>query len=221
MKVGVTTLYLNDLAEKLVKTYNATAAFKNYQGFPYSICASLNSEVVHGFPSDKPLLDGDMLSIDFGSILDGYYGDCACSIPVGRTSRKADRLMKVTESALYKGIYQARPGRNISDISYAIENYIKRKGYAPVMNFTGHGVGKYLHEKPSIPNFVGQSKGSKIKPGMVLAIEPMANEKHSDTITLKNGWTAITKDGRLSAHFEHTILVTEDEPEILTKRLDK
>lgn len=221
MKVGATTLYLNNLAEEIVKDYDATPAFKNYKGFPYSICASLNNEVVHGFPSNMPLKDGDMLSIDFGAVLNGYYGDCACTIPVGRISRKADRLLRVTESALYKGICQARAGRNISDISNAIENHIKRKGYAPVKEFTGHGVGKYLHEKPSIPNFVGHSKGVRIKPGMVLAIEPMANEKHSETITLKNNWTAVTKDGRLSAHFEHTILVTEAAPEILTAAINK
>ncbi len=215
----MSTTYLDVLAEKLSKEYGAVPAFKGYKGFPYSICASLNSEIIHGFPSDRPLKTGDILSIDYGAILDGYYGDAAFTMSIGRASRNADRLLRTVESALYKGIYQARPGKNISDISRAIENHIKRKGYAPVRDFTGHGVGKYLHEKPSIPNFVGNSKGIIIKPGMVLAVEPMANEKKAETILMKNKWTAVTKDGRLSAHFEHTIAVTEEEPEILT--LDK
>lgn len=217
----MSTLYLDSLAEKLSKEYGAIPAFKGYKGFPYSICASLNSEVVHGFPSEKFLRTGDLLSIDYGAMVDGYYGDAAFTMQIGRASRKADRLVRTVESALYKGIYQARPGNNISDISRAIENHVKRKGYAPVKNFTGHGVGKYLHEKPSIPNFTNYSKGIRIKPGMVLAVEPMANEKKSETILMKNNWTAVTKDGRLSAHFEHTIVVTEEGPEILTQALDK
>jgi methionyl aminopeptidase len=210
---------LNDLAETMSEEYGATPAFKGYKGFPYSICASLNTEVVHGFPSNRPLKTGDILSIDYGALLDGYYGDAAFTIPIGRVTRNADRLLRTVESALYKGIYQAKPGNNISDISRAIENYVNRKGYSPVRDFTGHGLGRHLHEKPAIPNFTGNSKGIMIKPGMVLAIEPMANEKKPEILLMKNKWTAVTKDGKLSAHFEHTIVVTEDGPEILT--LDK
>ncbi len=217
----MSTIYLDALAEKMSKEYGAIPAFKGYKGFPYSICASLNNEIVHGFPSDKTLKTGDILSIDYGAILNGYHGDAAFTMPIGRVSRKADRLLRTVESALYKGIYQARAGRNISDISRVIENHVERKGYAPVRDFTGHGVGRYLHEKPSIPNFTSNAKGILIKPGMVLAIEPMANEKKSETILLKNNWTAVTRDGRLSAHFEHTIVVTEEGPEILTQVLDK
>ena len=215
------TLHLDALAEKLSKEYGVIPAFKGYKGFPYSICASLNNEIVHGFPSIRVLKRGDMLSVDYGAIMDGYHGDAAFTMPIDMVSRKSDRLLRTVESALYKGIYQARPGRNISDISRAIENHVERKGYAPVRDFTGHGVGRYLHEKPTIPNFTSNVKGILIKPGMVLAIEPMANEKKSETILLKNNWTAVTRDGRLSAHFEHTIVVTDDGPEILTQALDK
>jgi len=166
------------------------------------------------------LKNGDLLSIDFGTLLDGYHGDVAITIPIGRVSRKADRIYRITESALYKGIYQAKPGNYISDISRAIENYVKRKGFHVVKDFRGHGVGKYLHEKPPVNNFTGLWRGLKIKPGMVIAIEPMSCEKSSDVLTLKDGWTTVTKRGGLAAHFEHTILITEEGPEILTKLLD-
>jgi len=215
---GVDTLYLNDLSERLAYERNAIPAFKGYRGFPYSICASLNNTVVHGFPSKTQLNEGDIISLDFGVLLNGYYGDSAITVAVGKISESARRLTRVTEEALYKGIEKAIPGGRLSDISHAIQTHVETAGFSVVRKFVGHGIGSNLHEEPQIPNFGKPGMGVRLKPGMTLAIEPMVNEKKYDVEILEDGWTAVTKDGSLSAHFEHTIAITESGPVILSKR---
>lgn len=218
IKPGIDTLYLNDLSERLAYERNAIPAFKGYRGFPYSICASLNNTVVHGFPSKTPLNEGDIISLDFGILLNGYYGDSAITVAVGKISESTRKLTQVTEDALYKGINKAVPGGRLSDISHAIQTYVEAAGFSVVRKFVGHGIGSDLHEEPQIPNFGKPGMGVRLKPGMTLAIEPMVNEKNYDVEILEDGWTAVTKDGSLSAHFEHTIAITESSPIILSKR---
>lgn len=215
---GITTLYLNELAEKMARDAGGVPAFKGYRGFPYSLCASLNEQVVHGFPSKNPLKEGDILSMDFGILYDGFFGDAAITVAVGKISPKAKRLMRVTKEALYKGIEKAKIGFRVSDISYAIQSHAESSGYSVVRKFVGHGVGKSLHEDPQVPNYGKPGTGLRLKAGMTIAIEPMINEKGKDVRILKDGWTAVTKDGGLSAHFEHSIAVTEDGPIILSHR---
>ena len=215
---GIDTLYLNDLSERLTYERNAIPAFKGYRGFPYSICASLNNEVVHGFSSKTPLNEGDIISLDFGVLLNGYYGDSAITVPVGKISKSARKLTQVTEESLYKGIEKAIPGGRLSDISHAIQMHVEAAGFSVVRKFVGHGIGTNLHEEPQIPNFGKPGMGIRLKPGMTLAIEPMVNEKNYGVEILEDGWTAVTKDGSLSAHFEHTIAITESGPIILSKR---
>jgi methionyl aminopeptidase len=215
---GVTTLYLNELAEKMARDAGGVPAFKGYKGFPYSLCASLNDQVVHGFPSKKPLKEGDILSMDFGILYGGFFGDAAITVAVGEISQKAKRLMRVTKEALYRGIEKARIGFRVSDISYAIQSHAESSGYSVVRKFVGHGVGKSLHEDPQVPNYGKPGTGLRLKAGMTIAIEPMINEKGKDVRILKDGWTAVTKDGGLSAHFEHSIAITEDGPIILSHR---
>lgn len=212
----VNTLYLNDLSEKLVREKNAVPAFKGYRGFPYSLCASVNNVVVHGFPNKVPLKEGDIVSLDFGILFDGYYGDAAKTVAVGKISESTRRLTQVTEESLYKGIEKAVPDGRLSDISHAIQSYAEAGGFSVVRKFVGHGIGSKLHEDPQIPNFGKPGMGLRLKSGMTLAIEPMVNEKGHEVEVLEDGWTAVTKDGCLSAHFEHTIAITDGGPVILS-----
>ena len=213
---GVNTLTLNDLSEQLAEEREARAAFKGYRGYPYSLCASVNDQVVHGFPSKRPLKEGDILSMDFGVYCDGYYGDAAVTVAVGKTSELAQRLMKTTQEALFSGIEQAVPSKRLSDISHAIQTHVEAAGFSVVRKFVGHGIGKALHEDPQIPNYGQPGVGIRLKPGIVFAIEPMVNAKSYEVVTLEDGWTTVTQDGGLSAHFEHTIAITEDGPIILS-----
>lgn len=216
IRSGVNTLYLNDLAEKLAREKNAIPAFKGYRGFPYSLCASVNNVVVHGFPNKVSLKEGDIVSLDFGVFYNGYYGDAAKTVPVGKISESTRRLTQVTEESLYKGIEKAVPNGRLSDISHAIQSCAEAGGFSVVRKFVGHGIGTKLHEDPQIPNFGKPGMGLRLKSGMTLAIEPMVNEKGHDVEVLEDGWTAVTKDGCLSAHFEHTIAVTDEGPVILS-----
>ncbi|MDF1580438.1 MAG: type I methionyl aminopeptidase [Desulfuromonadales bacterium] len=213
---GITSLELDGLAEAECKKYRARPAFKGYGGFPYCICASPNEKVVHGFPNSSPLDDGDFISIDFGVIYNGYYGDAALTIPVGTMSAEKQHLMDVTESSLRAAIEKAVVGNRISDISHAVQSTVEYEGYSVVREFVGHGIGKRLHEAPQIPNFGLPGQGPRLKAGMTLAIEPMINAGGPEIRILSDGWTAVTQDSRPSAHFEHTVAVTEDGPEILT-----
>jgi methionyl aminopeptidase len=220
VRPGVDTLYLNDLSERLAHERKAIPAFKGYSGFPYSICASVNNMVVHGFPSKKPLCEGDIIGIDFGIFFNGYYGDSAITVGVGKISDSSRRLLRVTKESLYKGIEKAVPGGRLSDISHAVQVHVEDAGFSVVRKFVGHGIGSKLHEEPQIPNFGEPGTGIRLKAGMTLAIEPMVNEKGYDVKILEDGWTVVTKDGCLSAHFEHTIAITEDGPVILSE-IDK
>lgn len=217
VKPGVTTLALNGIAEKEALKRNAKPAFKGYNGYKYSLCCSVNDQVVHGMPSNSPLHDGDIVSLDFGVLFDGFYGDAALTLPVGDVSDSARRLLRVTEESLYAAIDVAKPTYRLSDISYAVQSYVETRGFSVVRDFVGHGIGKHLHESPQVPNYGLPGRGVKLKPGMVLAIEPMINEKGPAVKVLEDGWTAVTCDGGLSAHFEHTVAITEHGPEILTK----
>jgi len=215
---GVSTLFLNNLAERLTLEQNARPAFKGYREYPYTLCTSVNNGVVHGFPSKTALKDGDILSIDFGVLYDGYYGDAAITVGVGKISEVAQRLIRATKEALYLGIEKAVPGGRLSDISHAIQSHVERDGFSVVRKFVGHGIGSSLHEEPQIPNFGKPGTGVRLKPGMTLAIEPMVNEKDHDVEILDDGWTAVTKDGRLSAHFEHSIAITDKGSVILSAK---
>jgi methionyl aminopeptidase len=216
-KPGITTLALNQIAEKEAGKRSAKPAFKGYSGYPHALCCSVNEQVVHGMPSGRKLVEGDILSIDFGVIFDGFYGDAALTLPIGEISESAQRLLRVTEESLYAAIAATQPGNRLSDISYAVQSYVEQRGYSVVRDFVGHGIGKNLHESPQIPNFGRPGRGVRLKSGMVLAIEPMINEKGPEVRVLEDGWTAVTCDGGLSAHFEHTVAVTEEGPEILTR----
>ena len=218
VKPGIDTLYLDNLAEELARENNATPAFKGYRGFPYSLCASVNEAVVHGFPSKRKLKEGDILSMDFGVLFGGYFGDSALTVGVGKVSESASRLMNVTEQALYKGIDQAVANGRLSDISHAVQKHVEDAGFSVVRIFVGHGIGSNLHEDPQIPNFGKPGMGIHLKPGMTLAVEPMVNQKGYDVEILEDGWTAVTKDCGLSAHFEHTIAITNNGPAILSAR---
>ncbi len=213
---GITTLELDATAEIAVVKQGALPAFKGYSGYPYSLCCSLNDQVVHGMPSKRELKDGDVLSLDFGVLFDGYYGDAAISLPVGTISKKAAELIKVTEESLYAAINAATAVNRLSDISHAVQSHVEAFGFSVVRDFVGHGIGKSLHESPQVPNFGPPGKGVRLKPGMVLAIEPMINEKGPDVKVLGDGWTAVTCDGGLSAHFEHTVAITAHGAEVLT-----
>lgn len=214
---GVRTIRLNDLAERETSKRNAKAAFKGYNGYPYSLCCSLNNQVVHGMPSNDELKSGDILSLDFGVVYDGFYGDAAITIPVGLVSDRARKLIEVTSNSLDRAIKFAMPGNRLSDISHAVQSYVEGFGYSVVREFVGHGIGRELHESPQVPNFGQPGRGILLRPGMVLAIEPMINEKAHAVKVLDDGWTAVTCDGGLSAHFEHTVAITDNGPEILSK----
>ncbi len=213
---GISTAEINSLAEKLILGENAVAAFKGYKGFPTSICTSINEEIVHGIPGERKLNEGDIISLDLGINYGGYFSDAAVTLLVGRASSQKKKLIEVAKRALSEGIRQARPENRLSDISYSIQNYVEKHGFSVVRQFVGHGIGCKLHEEPEIPNFGRPHQGPVLKRGMVFAIEPMVNMGTWEAEILDNGWTAVTKDGLPSAHFEHTIAITEKGPEILT-----
>jgi methionyl aminopeptidase len=219
IKPGITTLELDRLAEEQCKKWKARPAFKGYGGFPFTICASPNDRVVHGFPNQQPLQEGDIISIDFGLISDGFYGDSAVTFPVGKIDAMTQRLLDVTKESLDLGIAAAQPGGRLSDISHAVQTRVEQDHFSVVREFVGHGIGRQLHEDPQIPNYGPPARGPQLKPGMTLAIEPMVNVGLPAVKVLEDGWTAVTIDGRRSAHFEHTVAITENGPEILT-RLD-
>jgi len=217
VRSGVTTKSLNDLAELEAGKRNARPAFKGYSGYPYSLCCSPNNGVVHGMPSEDKLQEGDILSLDFGLVVDGFYGDAAITVPVGSISPEAQFLLDVTEEALGRAVRVASAGNRLSDVSYAVQSYVEKNGFSVVRDFVGHGIGRSLHESPQVPNFGKPGAGPLLKCGMVLAIEPMINQGKFAVNILDDGWTAVTADGSLSAHFEHTVAITENGPEILTR----
>jgi methionyl aminopeptidase len=216
-KPGVTTLELDGLSEELSRKNRVIPAFKGYHGYPFALCTSVNGEVVHGMPSDRPLVSGDILSLDFGVVYKGYYGDAAITVPVGTVSPTAERLMRVTEQGLYDGIEQAREGNRLGDVSAAVQGRVETAGFSIVRDFVGHGIGRSMHEDPQIPNYGVRGRGILLRSGMVLAIEPMVNEGSYRVKVLPDGWTVITEDGQLSAHFEHSVVITENGPEILSR----
>jgi methionyl aminopeptidase len=214
---GVTTIQLNDFAENEAHRHGAKPAFKGYSGYPYSLCCSVNNQVVHGMPTGLPLMEGDILSLDFGVVFDGFFGDAAITLPVGKISASAHKLIMVTEEALTIAVEACNSSNRLSDISHAVQSYVEAQGFSVVRDFVGHGIGRNLHESPQIPNYGLPGRGVKLKPGMVFAIEPMVNQWGPEVRVLDDGWTAVTCDGGLSAHFEHTVAITANGPEILTK----
>ncbi|MDX9745352.1 MAG: type I methionyl aminopeptidase [Syntrophales bacterium] len=217
VKPGITTRELDRYSEELAKKKKASPAFKGYRGYPFSLCASVNCVVVHGMPSEQVLVDGDILSMDFGIYYGGYYGDAAITVPVGKVSADAIKLMRCTEEALYRAIEQAVPGNRLGDVSAACQEKVEALGYSVVRDYVGHGIGRQLHEEPQVPNYGTRGRGLKLKAGMVLAIEPMVNQGTHKVKLLQDGWTVVTEDGALSAHFEHTVAITEKGPDILSR----
>jgi methionyl aminopeptidase len=213
---GVTTRELDQITEDVILARGAIPAFKGYRGYPASLCASINEQVVHGIPSQRRLEQGDIVSLDVGASLNGYFGDAAITLPVGTVEPEAERLLKVTEQALTLGIEQARKGNRLFDISFAVQSWVESHGFSVVRDFVGHGIGKSLHEEPQIPNFGAPHQGPRLEEGMVFALEPMVNEGTYEVKILSDGWTVVTADRKRSAHFEHTIAVTDSDPEILT-----
>ena len=216
IKPGIKTSHLDSVAASELKKYGAKASFKGYRGFPAYLCVSVNDEIVHGIPGERELNTGDIVSLDFGAIVNGFHGDGAITVGVGRISSKAQELVAVTEAALMVGIKEARNGAHLGDVSAAIQNYVETKGFSVVREYSGHGVGRDLHEDPLVPNFGPSGEGPVLQKGMTLAIEPMVTTGDWRTRVAGNKWTVLTVDGSLAAHFEHTIAVGEDEPEILT-----
>jgi methionyl aminopeptidase len=217
VKPGATSAELDRFAEQECLRQGATPAFKGYGGFPYAICASPNDRVVHGFPDRRPLAEGEILSIDFGVLYQGYYGDAAVTVPVGRIDPETARLVEATRASLAQAMTKAVPGGRLSDISHAVQSWVEPCGFSVVREFVGHGIGRQLHEAPQLPNFGAPGQGPRLKPGMTLAIEPMINAGLPGVKILEDGWTAVTQDGKRSAHFEHTVAITEHGPEILTR----
>ena len=214
---GITTKELDSIAEKYIRQHDAIPSFKGYNGFTGSICASVNEELVHGIPGNRALKNGDIISIDIGAKYNGYHGDSAWTYAVGEITEDNQKLLDVTEESLYKGLAQAQPGARLSDISHAIQTYVESFNFSVVREYVGHGVGQNLHEDPQIPHFGPPGKGPRLKPGMVLAIEPMINAGKRYVRTLPDNWTVVTTDGKMCAHFEHTIAIVETGYEILTK----
>lgn len=215
---GATTLDLEKAAEARLKELGVKAAFKGYHGYPCVLCTSVNSEVVHGIPSaNRVLKQGDIVSVDFGVVVDGYYGDSAITVPVGAIDANAARLLKTTEESLKAAIAAVRPGATLGDVGAAVQGVVEREGFSVVRDFVGHGIGSQMHEDPQVPNFGKAGQGMKLKPGMVIAIEPMVNAGRPDVMVLEDGWTAVAKDGSMSAHFEHTVAVTANGASILTE----
>jgi len=218
-KEGITTLELDEMATTFAKDNGAIPAFKGYKNFPYSICASLNDEIVHGMPTDKPLQEGDVLSVDYGILLDGYYGDSAITVPIGQVSENANKIIKTGQECLYRGIKKFCEGSRLNEISHAVQSHAESNGYGVIRNFVGHGIGRQLHEDPQLANFTRHPKeGTILKRGMVIAIEPMIVEGSYGLKYDKNKWTTRTLDGGLAVHWEHTVALTENGPEILSLR---
>jgi methionyl aminopeptidase len=216
-KPGITTMELNEISEKELRKRGAVSSFNGYRGFPANLCASINDEIVHGIPGDRVLKEGDIISLDFGVIYKGFQGDAAMTVPVGKVSPEATRLMEATRESLGKGIAAARAGATLGDVSSAIQRYAEAKNYSVVREYTGHGIGRDMHEEPQIPNYGVPGTGPELKKGMTRALEPMLNIGGSATRVAKDRWTVLTADGSLSAHFEHTIAITDNEPEVLTR----
>jgi len=220
VRPGVTTLELDRIAEEMTRKRGAVPAFKGYQvagrTFPASLCVSINEEVVHGIPATRALRDGDIVGLDFGVVVDGYYGDAAVTVPVGKVSEKAQHLMDATRESLWAGIRSIKVGSRLGDLSHAIQKHAEAAGLSVVREFVGHGIGRHLHEEPQVPNFGEPGKGRLLREGMVLAIEPMLNLGEPGVLVKDDGWTAVTRDGSLSAHFEHSVAVTADGPVVLT-----
>ena len=214
---GVTTQDLDAVAERQIREASAVPAFKGYQGYPATLCASVNEAVVHGIPTATPLAEGDIVSLDMGVLLDGFYGDSAITVPVGQISDRAADLLRTTREALDLAIEQVRVNGHVSDIGHAVQRHVEANGFSIVREFVGHGIGAKLHEEPQIPNYGTPGRGPRLATGMVLAVEPMVNMGRPAVKVLGDGWTAVTRDGSLSAHFEHTVAVTDDGPEVLTR----
>lgn len=214
---GITTKELDKVAEAFIRKYDAIPSFKGYNGFTGSICASVNEELVHGIPGNRVLNNGDIISIDIGAEYNGYHGDSAWTYAVGSIDEETQRLLDVTEESLYKGLNEAKPGDRLSNISHAIQTYVEANGFSVVREYVGHGIGQDLHEDPQIPHYGPPNKGPRLKPGMVLAVEPMVNAGSRYVKTLADDWTVVTVDGKMCAHFEHTVAITETGFEILTK----
>lgn len=219
VKPGVTTLDLEKVAEARLKELGVKAAFKGYHGYPCALCTSVNNEVVHGIPSKKRVLnEGDIVSVDFGVVIDGFYGDSAITVPVGeKIAPEAEKLLRVTEESLKAGIAVVKPGATLGDIGAAVQGVVEAEGFSVVRDFVGHGIGSSMHEEPQVPNYGEAGRGMKLKAGMVIAIEPMVNVGKPDVRVLRDGWTAVTDDGSMSAHFEHTVAVTDTGARILTE----
>jgi len=217
IRPGVTTRELDQIADDFIRKQGALPSFKGYHGYPASICASVNEVIVHGIPGDRELKDGDIISIDIGANIHGYHGDSAWTYGVGQISETAQKLLDVTEASLFKGLEQAKTGNRLSDIGHAVQTYVESHGLSVVREYAGHGIGQRMHEDPSIPNYGPPGRGPVLKTGMALAIEPMVNVGSHKTRTLPDKWTVVTADGSLAAHFEHTVAVTENGPDILTK----
>ncbi|HWR38571.1 MAG TPA: type I methionyl aminopeptidase [Patescibacteria group bacterium] len=217
VKPDITTMEIDRIAEQYIKRKGAIPAFKGYGGFPGNVCTSVNEQVVHGIPGPRKLKNGDNISIDIGALINGYVGDAAITVPVGEVDAEVQRLLDVTEESLYRGIEQARVGNRLGDISHSIQAYAEGQGYGVVRDYVGHGIGRNMHEDPQVPNFGLPGRGPRLKSGMTLAIEPMVNLGTFEVKTLDDDWTVVTADGKRSAHFEHTVAITPDGPEILTK----
>jgi len=216
VKPGVSTKQIDKAVCDFIASQGAKPSFLRYNGFPASACISVNNTVIHGIPGEYVLREGDIVSVDVGAYYQGFHGDCAATFPCGAISAKAEKLIQVTKQSFYEGIRFAKRGHRVSDISHAIQTYVESNGYSVVRSFVGHGVGAQLHEEPEVPNFGAAGRGPRLIPGMTLAIEPMVNEGVFDVHILKDGWTTVTADGKLSAHYENTVLITDGEPEILT-----
>jgi methionyl aminopeptidase len=219
VRPGLSTLEIDEDVEAFIRARGALPAFKGYRGFPATVCISINEEVVHGIPSaHRRIKDGDIVGLDLGCIVEGYYADCAFTLAIGDVPPKVQQLLDVTRESLEAAIAECRAGRRLSDVSHAVQAHVERHGFSVVRAFVGHGIGRALHEDPQIPNFGDPGRGPQLRPGMVLAIEPMVTMGSWEVKVLDDGWTAVTRDGSLAAHFEHTIAVTEDGPEVLTSR---
>ncbi len=218
VKPGVTTMDLEKAAADRIAEMGVKAAFKGYGGYPCVLCASVNDEVVHGIPNPKRVLkEGDIVSLDFGVFVDGYCGDSAITVPVGKIDAETARLLKVTEASLHAGIAAVKPGATLGDVGAAVQGVVEAEGFSVVRDFVGHGIGTHMHEDPQVPNYGTPGRGMKLRPGMVIAIEPMVNAGKPDVMVLKDGWTAITSDGSMSAHFEHSVAVTATGAKVLTE----
>ena len=217
VRPGVSTASLDQLAEAFIRDHGGRPAFKGYRGFPASICASIDDEVVHGIPGPRSLEEGDIIGIDVGVEMDGFYGDSAITFPVGRVSDEATRLLQVTREALERGVVQAKAGNRVGDISHAVQSFVEAQGFSVVRSLVGHGIGRQMHEEPQVPNYGTPERDPRLMAGQVVAIEPMVNAGVTEVVTQPDGWTVVTKDGRLSAHFEHTVAVGQGGPDILSR----